>query len=307
MMYINKWYSIAGKKEYEGLVKNANKYIKDYYYGEKTFEEAEEKMLKEVISNLVNCNNDYLIIGGNLSNQLSVLNKVLEKYEYSYLGLYSACATFVEGLIIACKFNQESIVLTSSHNLTAERQFRFPIEYGSLKKKYGNDTITAAVGCIVSNKKSKYKLGNYTIGEVVDSEIKDATNMGAVMAPSAASTIYKHLLKYNKTLDDYDLILTGDLGRLGLTLLNEILKSQYGIIKNSIVDAGSLVYPENDKYLGASGPSVLPYVLFNKIFDSKIKKLLIVGTGALHSPTLVNHQNTIPAIAHAIEIEVTYD
>lgn len=309
-VYINKWYTIAGKDEYKGNIKDANKYIDNYYYGEKTFEDAECKMIEEVISNLNVPNKNYLAIGGNLSNQLSTLNISMSKYPYSFIGVYSACASFVESLILAGNIinNDDIMVITSSHNLTSERQFRFPIEYGSLKKNYGTNTITCAIGAIVNKIKSPYKLGNYTIGKVVDSTIVDVNNMGAVMAPAAAKTIYDHLYENGRTIDDYDYIITGDLGILGLKLLSEILKSDYGIETNKIIDAGSLIYKdEQKKGMGGSGPTCLPYVFFNRIIKEKFKRVLLVGTGALHSPTLVNQGLSIPAVAHAIEIEVVYD
>ena len=126
------------------------------------------------------------------------------------------------------------------------------------------------------------------------------------MAPAAASVIHSHLFNNSKTMDDYDLILTGDLGKLGVTLVKEVLKNDYGIISDKIIDAGTLIYKNSqNKYMGGSGPSVIPLVLFNKILhDKKYKKILVVGTGALHNPTMINQKNTIPSIAHAIEIEV---
>ena len=127
------------------------------------------------------------------------------------------------------------------------------------------------------------------------------------MAPAAAKTIFNHLNNRKMNIDDFDVILTGDLGSLGLDLLNIILHDEYGIDANDkVTDAGSLIYEcSQHKYMGGSGPTVIPYVFFNKILKSKnYKRILLVGTGALHSPTMVNQKNSIPSIAHAIEIEV---
>lgn len=310
--YINDWFSIASPDEEQGFIKNADMYIKDYYYGEKTAEKAEIKMQKTVLNNLLQKNNFELIIGGDLSNQLGIMNTTLKNYNKSFLGVYSACASFVESMLIGAnlissKQLNATCILTSSHVLASERQFRFPNEYGSLKACYTTTTITASVGSVLSNKASKYKIVSGTIGNVVDYDIKDVANMGAIMAPAAAKVINEHLYNSKKTLNDYDVILTGDLGELGLDLLNYCLKNDYGIInRNKIVDAGSNIFKEGqNKLMGGSGPSVLPYVLFNKILkNKKMKRILLVGTGALHNPTIVNQKNSIPAIAHAVEIEV---
>lgn len=309
--YIKDWFSITGSDEANGNLKNINLVIKDYYYGEKTFEKAETKMQKTVLSNLIKKEDFDIVIGGDLSNQLSIMNATMRDFKKSFLGVYNACASFVEGAIIGAemvsnKKIKSACILTSSHNLTSERQFRYPVEYGSLKACYTTSTITAAVGSILTNEKTKYKVISGTIGEVVDYGIKDVYNMGAVMAPAASSVINSHLFNMNKTLDDYDVILTGDLGKLGMDLVNVVLKNDYGIITDKILDAGSIIYKESqNKYMGGSGPSVLPLVLFNKIIgNKKYKRILIVGTGALHSPTMVNQKCSIPAIAHALEIEV---
>ena len=310
-VYIKDWFSIAGPDESKGNIKNINYYLKDYYYGEKNFEAAEVKMQKTVINCLSQKHNIDLIIGGDLSNQLGIMNLALKNNNKSFLGIYNACSTFIEGMIIGTNFINnksinETLILSSSHMMTSERQFRYPNEYNSLKAACSTITATGAVGTILTNEPTNYKIKAVTIGSVVDYGIKDVSNMGAVMAPSAASVIQNHLYNLNRTIDDYNLILTGDLGILGVELLKKVLKSDHGIITNNIIDAGSILYKkEQNKFMGGSGPICLPLVLFNKYLNSKkIKRILVVGTGALHNPTLVNQKNTIPSIAHAIEIEV---
>ncbi len=312
--YINNWYSIGGIDEENGNIKNADKYLSDLYYGCKTHEEAEIKMIEEVVREMKKKNKVDVIVGGNLSNQLGTLNIALRDVNTSFLGLYSACATFTESVITSASLIQNravnsALVLTNSHSLTSERQFRFPVEYGSLKSCYTTNTITAAVGVTVSNVKSPYKVASATIGGVVDYGIKDVANMGAIMAPAAALVIKEHLNNTHRKPDDYDFILTGDLGSVGLTLLKSVLKDDYGIIADNIIDAGSIIYKKiQNKCAGGSGPTCLPFAFFNRfIEDKKIKKVLLVGTGALHNPTLVNQKNSIPSIAHLIEIEVNYD
>ena len=288
--YIKSWYSIGGVDEEKGNIKDADKYLSDLYYGEKTHEKAEIKMVEEVITTMKNKID--LIVGGNLSNQLGTMNIALRDINTSFLGLYSACATFAESVINASSLLQNkaisnALVITNSHALTSERQFRFPVEY----------------------EKTNYKISSATIGGVVDYGIKDVANMGAIMAPAAALVIKEHLYNTNTTMDNYDYILTGDLGNVGLTLLQSVLKDDYGIVTDKIMDAGSIIYKKSqNKCAGGSGPTCLPFAFFNRfIQDKKIKKVLLVGTGALHNPTLVNQKNSIPSIAHLIEIEVNHD
>lgn len=310
-VFINNWFSVCGEDEANGNIKNVNMVLKDLYYGEKTLEEAEIKMQKTVLNNLSSISDFNLVIGGNLSNQLGSMNASLKNTGKSFLGVYNACASFVEGMIIGAnmissKEIDKTCVLTSSHELTSERQFRFPIEYGSLKANYTTITATGSVGVIISNDKTKCKIVSSTIGSVVDYSITDVNNMGAIMAPAAMNTIINHLKNMDKNINDYDIILTGDLGKLGLEILKTILYKEYNLKTNKLTDAGSILYrDEQNKYQGGSGPVVLPLVLFNKILLSKkYKHILIVGTGALHNTTLVNQKKSIPAIAHAIEIEV---
>ena len=306
--YIKTWFTLGGPEEAEGKIRNANMYIKDYYYGCNTFEEAETKMINTCIENIKMKEPINLVIGGNLSNQLRTLNNSLKKYKYPYLGIYSACSSFIEGLIIGSTLLKDIdniCVVTSSHKLVSERQFRFPNEYGSMKKHYQTETITAAISLLLTNQLTKYKINTATIGKVIDYDIKDAANMGAVMAPSAAYTIYEHLKNTNHTSDYYDLIITGDLGTVGLNILKELLLNTYEINPSNVIDAGCFIYPDDKEVSGGSGPTCLPFYMLNKILKNRnIKRILAVGTGSLHNTTMVNQHNSIPSISHAIEIEV---
>lgn len=313
-VYINDYYSIGGPDEGNSNIRNYDLIIKDLDYGEPTFERAEVKMQRTILSNLLSRNKADLVIGGDLSNQIGIMNTTLKYYNLPFLGVYNACATFIESLIIASSFINSKmaksiISLTSSHVNASERQFRFPIEYGSIRKNYQTTTMTGSIGAIVSSKKSKIKLVSATIGNVVDYDVTDVANMGAIMAPAASSAIYNHLTNTKTSIDNYDAIITGDLGSLGLKILTNLLKLEHGIITDKIMDAGTLMYKcSQEKLAGASGPTVLPIFFFNHIIhDKNIKRVLLIGTGALHNPTLVNQHNSIPAIAHVIEIEVNHD
>ncbi len=313
--YIKDSYSIVGPMEKMGQIKNYDLTIDDYYFGEKTFEKAEVKMQRKAIdeillrNNLTQSNID-LVVGGDLFNQIAVTSNALENYNISFLGTYSACATFVESLIISANMINKSIkkviAVTSAHNLTAEKQFRYPVEYGSPKHKSNTFTATGCVTCLLTNEKSKIKLESATIGQVVNMGIKDVNNMGAVMAPAAASSIMKHLQETKRDINYYDVILTGDLGSVGTEILKEYLNINYKIKLKNHIDAGMQIYSDNqDVNAGSSGPVSLPLVLFNKILkNKKYKKILVVGTGSLHTPTFVNQKNTIGAIAHVVSLEV---
>lgn len=313
--YIKDSYSIVGPMEKMGQIKNYDLTIDDYYFGEKTFEKAEVKMQRKAIdeillrNNLTQSNID-LVVGGDLFNQIAVTSNALENYNISFLGTYSACATFVESLIISANMINKSIkkviAITSAHNLTAEKQFRYPVEYGSPKHKSNTFTATGCVTCLLTNEKSRIKLESATIGQVVNMGIKDVNNMGAVMAPAAASSIIKHLQENKRDINYYDVILTGDLGSIGTEILKEYLNINYKIKLKNHIDAGMQIYSDNqDVNAGSSGPVSLPLVLFNKILkNKKYKKILVVGTGSLHTPTFVNQKNTIGAIAHVVSLEV---
>lgn len=311
-VYLKDYYSIAGKLEKEGSIKNYDLVISDYYFGEKTFEKAEEKMQRTVLNYLLHKDNKCeVIVGGDLSNQLSILSKTMAYYPFSFLGNYSACSTFTEslinlGLLIDSKKVKEGIVVTSSHNKVSERQFRYPVEYGSPIANRSTYTATGAAACLLSKEKEKIKVVSATIGKVIDYGIKDAQNMGAVMAPAAVDTLINHLNDLKLDINYYDVILTGDLGKIGSSIFKDLLKKDYDIKINNHLDAGSILYKkEQNLGSGSSGPVTLPLVLFNRILkERQYKKILLIATGSLHSKTLVDQKETIPSIAHAVSLEV---
>ena len=311
-VYLKDYYTVASPLETKGSIKNFDHIIDNYYYGEKTFEQAESKMQKTVLNYLLSKdNNTKVIVGGDLSNQLSIMSKTLSNYPISYIGCYSACATFVESLInlsllIDSKKITEGITLTSSHNKVSERNFRYPVEYGSPISKRSTYTATGSAGCILTNKKQTIKITSATIGKVIDYGIKDSQNMGAVMAPAAYDTLINHLNDFNIDINYYDVILTGDLGTIGVNIFKDLLKLNNKIKINNLLDAGSILY-KKDQELGAgsSGPVTLPLVLFSRILKEKqYKKILLIATGSLHSKTSTDQMETIPSIAHAISMEV---
>lgn len=315
-IYINDYYTIVGPLESDSKLKKIDLKMDDYYFSEKTFEQAETKMQKVVIDNLLKKNNLLnsdidLIVGGDLLDQISATSYACNNIPISLLGIYSACATFPESLIVSSQFLQDKsfkkiIGITSSHNLTAERQFRYPIEYGSIRPHSATFTTTASISTLLMKEVGKIKIESATIGSVVDLGVVDANNLGAVMAPAAAKTLNDHLKDLKRDIDYYDLILTGDLGCIGSDIFKEYCLKTYNLKFKKHLDAGCELYLKSQEvYSGGSGPACLPLVLFNKIIPSnKYKKILIIGTGALHNKTFVNQKCPIPAIAHAVSLEV---
>lgn len=315
-VYLNDYFTIVGPLEKESHLKKYNLFMDDYYYKEKTFEQAEVKMQEDVVNNLMHRNslNDSdidLLVGGDLTNQIAVSSYNAKNYNIPFLGVYSACATFPEELILAsnfvdCSGFKKVITVVSSHNLTAEKQFRYPVEYGAPRPHTSTFTTTGAIATLVGKRESKIKIESSTIGVAIDMDISDANHMGAVMAPAAASTLMRHLTDLKRDASYYDLILTGDLGCVGGKIFQDYLEKNYNVQLKNYMDAGcELFLDSQETYAGGSGPACLPLVLFCKILTSKkYKKILIIGTGALHSTTFVNQKMSIPAIAHAISLEV---
>ena len=318
-VYVNDSYTIAGIYEGNGPLKKyfSRIYDKDLYYAEDTFEKAESRMLSDSIIPLISKEDDIdLIISGDLQNHISSSNYAIRDKNIPFLGIFSACATFGEGVILASNFIESRnasniIVSTSSHNMVCEKQFRNPTEYGAPKKKCSTFTSTGAASMLLSSKKSNIKVTSSTIGCICDKGITDVNNMGAVMAIAAADTIIKHFNDLNIGPDYYDLILTGDLGIYGKKILIDYLKTKGINISKNYNDCGLLLYDINKQavFAGASGPAcsalvTCSYVL-KEMEKGKISRILIVPTGAIFSPTRVFQKESIPSIAHAFSLEVT--
>ena len=309
-VYLGSSYSVASKLENEGNIKS-DYVIKDYYNGSKTFEGAEIKMQRMVVDKLIDNNKIDLIVGGDLSNQLAISAYMAINYDIPFLGMYSACATFNSALLTLANFIdskkiKKGIAIVSSHNKVSERQFRYPIEYGAPKPKRSTYTATGSVGVILQNFKTNIKLESATIGCVNDSYVKDAFNMGGVMAISCAKTLHNHLKDLKRDISYYDLVVTGDLGIYGASIFKEYILKEYNIKIKNYIDAGASIYKkEQNLYAGASGPSALPLYLFSKVLNNKkYKHILLLASGSLHSPVMVNQKNTIVSTSHAISLEV---
>ena len=320
-VYINDTSTITGPYESKGpLSKYFDKSYDDLYFGTKTWELAEVKLIEESIDILLNkleiTKFDIdVLISGDLLNQIVATNYAASSLGIPLIGIYGACSTSVLGLIIAsnmveAKQVKNAVASTSSHNNAAEKQFRYPVEYGGPKRKTTTFTSTGGARAYLSRDKKGIKVESATLGTVVDLGITDVYHMGAVMAPAAAKTIYDHLRETKREVGYYDLILTGDLGIYGKDILKDYMQTEYSIELKNYDDCGSMIYDvENQSvYAGASGPACAPLVTYGYIFDQMkkkdIRRVLLVATGALMNTTMVNNKNTIPAIAHAISLEV---
>ena len=320
-VYINETSTITGPYESEGpFSKLYDKSYNDFYFKRDTIEQGEIKLIEESVDILLNkakkSKDDIdVFISGDLSNQLGSSNYASVNVNLPYLGIYNACATSAEGIIIASNMIEGNklkniIVSSSSHNLTAEKQFRYPNEYGAPKKIYSTFTTTGAASALISSNKKGIRVESSTIGTPIDLGVNDVNNMGAIMAPAAASVIYNHLKDTKRLPGYYDLILTGDLGVYGKEILIDYMESEYNMNLYNLKDAGSIIFDlEKQKVnAGGSGVACLPLVTYSYVFDKMRKgdyeRVLIVATGALLNTNLVNQRLTIPAVAHAVSLEV---
>ena len=293
----------------------------NYYIDCDTFEKAEIKMIHDSIDILTKKSNTSLdnidvILGADLLNQIVASSYASVLLNRPFLGLYNACASLCEEYIVGASLLQNSninniITCVSSHNMTAERQFRNPVEYGCPKPKRSTFTVTAAASSILTKEKTNIKLSSAGIGTTCDLKVDDVYDMGSVMAPAAAKTLYEYLTDTNTKVEDYDLILTGDLGVYGKEILKKYMEESYSItLGENYNDAGSIVYDRNiqtNVKAGGSGPACVALALYTDVIEKMksgiLKKVLVLATGALMSPTMNNQKFTIPSICHAICLE----
>ncbi len=320
-VYINETSTITGPYEQKGpLGKGFDKSYDDLYFGEKTWEQAEVKLIVDSIDLLLNKirqkkDNIDLHISGDLLNQIVASNYAAAKIKIPLLGIYSACAISTQSIIMAAnmleaKQIKNCICSASSHNNAAEKQFRYPVEYGAPKPKTATFTATGCASAYLSNEKKGIKVESGTIGVVADMGITDPLHMGAVMAPSAGDTIYQHLQDTKRDVSYYDLILTGDLGKYGKKILVDYMKTKYGIELKNYNDTAVMLYDlkKQPVYAGGSGAVCAPLVTYSHIFKlmkrKELKRVLLVATGALLSTTMAYQKLGIPSISHAVSLEV---
>ncbi len=312
--------SIVGPKEGNGPMKEFfDRSIEDVFFGEESFEKAESKFISETISLLLTKNNlstkDLdIILGGDLLNQCIASNYALRKLEVPFLGLYGACSTYVEGLLINsllinAGYAKKILNISSSHYCSAERQFRMPLEQGGQKVPTSQWTVTGSGAALLTEKQFPPYVTHVTIGKVIDYGITDVANMGAAMAPAAVDTILNHLYDTGRDASYYDAIITGDLGIHGSEILIDLCKKNDIDISAIHNDCGKLMFRKDDTDVKSGGSgcaccaTIFSSYFYKLLKEKKINKLLLVATGALMSPISTMQGESIPSIAHAISIE----
>ncbi len=312
--------SVAGPKECAGSIKEyIQTKLENDDYGEKSFEKAESRMLYTAIKNsIINAKRKEdeidAIVAGDLLNQITSSTFATRNFSVAYLGVYNACATFTEALTVGAmlvdgKYMNNVVCATSSHFASAERQYRYPLELGCTRPPQSQWTVTGAGSCVLSANGTGPKITCATIGKIVDYGVTDANNMGAAMAPAAADTILRHFKDTGLAPSDYDLIASGDLGALGSRILKDLVWEKGVNLEKRHVDCGELVYNLiESEFQGGSGAGcsslVFSSYLYTKMKEKKIKRLLLVATGALLSSTSSQQGESIPGIAHAVSMEV---
>lgn len=312
--------AIAGTKEAEGrLASYYDQTLKDERFGEDSWEKAESKMQKETLMTAVSkggisLNDLDYIFAGDLLNQCSGSHYGMRETSRPFLGLYGACSTMAESMamgamVIDGGYADHAACITSSHFCGAEKQYRYPLEYGGQRPPTAQWTVTGSGCAVLAASGDGPFITGVTIGRIVDMGITDANNMGAAMAPAAYDTLNNHLADHNIAPDYYDLILTGDLAEIGSGIVRDMFRKDGIDLSDTYMDCGNMVFykEEQDVHAGASGCGCSAVVFCSYIMDKlkkgELNKVLFIGTGALMNPGALTQGESIPAIAHAVSIE----
>ena len=313
--------SIVGPKESEGpMAKYFDQCLTDEFWGEKTWEKAESKIIKETVNTVISKSGipskdiDFCF-AGDLLNQCISSSFGLRALNIPFFGVFGACSTFVESMCLGSIFIESGaakyvLCATSSHFCSAEKQFRFPLELGNQRPPTSQWTVTGSGASILGHVGEGPYITHITPGKIVDMGIKDANNMGAAMAPAALDTLIQHFEDTGRKPSYYDAIISGDLGHIGKDILNEMMQSKGYNIKSLYNDCGVLMFDKNkqDTHSGGSGCACIGTIFsgyfFKELKEKRIRRLLLVATGALMNSTSTQQGESIPGIAHAISIEI---
>ena len=317
--YILSYASIAGQKEGEGpLGKYFDKIEADPMVGKSNWEEAESELQKQAAqmalkkANLSSEDIRYLF-SGDLLGQIIASSFGMLELQIPMFGLYGACSTAGESIslaamTVAAGYAKHCLAVTSSHFASAEKQFRYPLEYASQRPLSTTWTVTGS-GAFVISETGKVKITGITTGKMMDYGVKDSMNMGAAMAPAAADTIYQHFIDFDRTPENYDLIVTGDLGVVGRELVLDLLKEKGYDLTDRYFDCGIAIFDDNtqDTHSGGSGCGcsavTLAGYLLPKLESGELKRILFLPTGALLSTVSFNEGQSIPGICHGVILE----
>ena len=321
-VYIRASASIAGSKEGDGPLGNLFDMVGvDDKFGSNTWEEAESTLQKETLQIAIgkaglSGEDIRFLLAGDLLAQSMASSFGLASFQIPLIGLYGACSTCGLSLAMAAALivggmAQYVASVTSSHFASAEKEFRYPLGYGNQRPLSSTWTVTGSGAFILSSlkgKKDRAVITGLTIGKIVDLGMKDSMNMGACMAPAASSLICQHFADFGRTPEDYDQIITGDLGHVGQRVLLDMLAEKGFDLSGKHMDCGIEIYDEKqDAHAGGSGCGcsavVLSAMILKKLEEGEWKRVLFVPTGALLSKTSFNEGKSIPGIAHALVLE----
>lgn len=318
--YIYESASVVGKKEGEGpLGKKFDMICDDNKFGETTWEEAESTLQKEAASLVMGKaslkpEDIRFVFAGDLLGQTIATSFGVMEYNIPLFGLYGACSTAGESMAlgamcVAAGYADNVLTLTSSHFASAEKQFRYPLEYANQRPLSATWTVTGSGAYILSSKKTSIKITGITAGKIVDYGIRDSMNMGAAMAPAACNTIYQNLQDFQRKPEDYDKIITGDLGYVGQEILINLLKEKGIDISKVHTDCGIEIFDRETQNTDSGGSGcgcsavTMSAHFLEKVKSGEWKRILFVPTGALLSTVSFNEGKNVPGIAHGIIIE----
>ncbi|MBQ6042952.1 MAG: stage V sporulation protein AD [Clostridia bacterium] len=317
--YITCCAAVGGALEKRGPLGNMfDITAEDSYFGMDSWEQAESEMSRLSVNMLLKkaslAEKDIdVLLGGDLLNQCTATGFAANSLPVPYLGLYNACATAAEALLLGASLvsgghAEKAVAAVSSHFCSSERQFRFPLEYGSQRPPYSQNTVTGA-GAFLLERSGSVRVTRALIGKVTEKGVTDANNMGAAMAPAAAQTLTDFLELTGERMENYDAVVTGDLGREGSALLAKLLESGGVASADALDDCGLIVYGPECRGVNAGGSGcgcsacVMATYFWQKLCKKEIQRMLFVGTGALLSPRTVMQKQVIPCIAHLVELE----
>lgn len=319
-IYIMSSACIVGPKEGEGPLRDTfDLVVEDATFGMDSWEEGESQLMKETCQLAlqkakIKTEEVRYLFAGDLLGQLIATTFGLMDFQIPLFGLYGACSTIGEALSLGAMtvhagYADTVLCVASSHFGGAEKQFRFPLEYGNQRPMSSTWTVTGCGAFVLSKDYGDAVISGITTGKVIDYGVKDSLNMGACMAPAAADVIYQHMKDFNRKPSDYDRIVTGDLGKIGKEILCKLMMDQGYDISEVYMDCGMEIYDdvEQDTHAGGSGCGcsavTLAGKLLNELREGVIKRILFIPTGALLSTVSYNEGQSVPGIAHAVVIE----
>lgn len=318
-VYVNATGTSVGPKEAKGPLGDCfDVKYEEMHCGEGNWELAERKLMNDSIGQVfkkgkLKASDIDFFLAGDLLNQTVTANYVARELGIPFLGMFGACSTSMETLAVGAAFidggfANRVLATVSSHNATAERQFRYPTEYGGQKPDTATSTVTGAGSAIISNEKSVIKITAATIGKVQDLGITDPFDMGSAMAPAAAHTIQQHFEDLNRSASDYDLIVTGDLSKVGAPITRRMLLDEGYDLGSVYNDCGMMIYNDDQNvFAGGSGCACSAVVTYGHLLEEmkkgNLQRIFVVATGALLNPMMIQQDESIPTIAHGVVFE----